>query len=243
MCAQPLQLCPTFCDPWTVAHQAPLFMEFFGQEYWSGLPCSPPKDLPNPGTEPRAPVLPALQAHSLPLSHLGNPVWVVIFASQQFLFNRSVGSDSLWPPWTAACQASLSFTISQSFLKLMSIESVMPSTHLILCHLLLLPSEFPSIRIFFNESALCIRWSKYWSFSFSISPSNEYSVLISFRVDWLDLLVVQGNLKSLFQHHSSKASILQCLAFFMVHRTPAGRHQGNHLLLFSHFTDEKLRLR
>ena len=118
---------------------------------------------------------------------------------------------------TAACQASLSITKSWSMLRLMSIESVMPSNHLILCHpLLLLPSIFPSIRIFSNESVLCIRWPKYWSFSFSISPSNEYSRLISFRVDWLYLLAVQGMLKSLLQHHSSKASILQCSVFFIV---------------------------
>ena len=108
--------------------------------------------------------------------------------------------------WSAPCQASLSITNCQSLLKLMSIESVMPSNHLILClPLLLLPSIFPSIRVFSNESALCIRWPKYWSFSFSISPSSEYSGLISFRMDWLDLLAVQGTLKSILQHHSSKA--------------------------------------
>ena len=120
-------------------------------------------------------------------------------------------------PWTAACQASLSITNSRSLLKLTSIESVMPSNHLILCRpLLLLPSTFPSIRVFSNESALHIRWPKYWSFSFNISLSNEYSGLISFRMDWLDLLAVQGTLKSLLQHHSSKASILQRSAFFTV---------------------------
>ena len=120
-------------------------------------------------------------------------------------------------PWTAAHQASLSITNSQSLLKLMSIASVIPSNHLILCHPLLLPTSiFPSIRIFSNESVLLISWPKYWSFSFSISPSNEYSRLISFRMDWLDLLVVQGTLKSLLQHHSSKASILWHLAFFIV---------------------------
>ena len=120
-------------------------------------------------------------------------------------------------PWTAACQASLSFTISQSLLKLMSIESVMPSNHLILCYpLLLLPSIFPSIRVFPSESALRIRWPKYWSFSFSISPTNEYSGLISFRIDWFDLLAVQGTHKSLLQHHSSKASIFRHSAFFTV---------------------------
>ena len=120
-------------------------------------------------------------------------------------------------PWTAACQASLSITNSWSLFKLMSIESVMPSNHLILCHPLLLPpSIFPSIRVFSNESVLCIRWPKYWSFSFNISPSNKYSGLISFRMDWLDLLRVQGTLKSLLQHHSSTASILRHSAFFMV---------------------------
>merc|ERR1719295_1363064 len=120
-------------------------------------------------------------------------------------------------PWTAARQASLSIANSQSSCKLMSIESVMLSNHLILCHpLLLLPSIFPSIRIFSSESALHIRWPKYWSLSFSISPSNEYPGLISFRMDWLNLLAVQGTLKSLLQHHSSKASILRCSAFFTV---------------------------
>ena len=118
-------------------------------------------------------------------------------------------------PWTAACQASLSITSSQSLLELMSIESVMPHNRLILCHPLLPPSIFPSIRVFSNESVLCIRWPKYWSFSFSISPSNEYSGLIFFRTDWFDLLVVQGTLKSLLQHHNLKASVLQCSAFFM----------------------------
>ena len=120
-------------------------------------------------------------------------------------------------PWTAAHQASLSITNSRSLLKLMSIKSVMPSNHLILCHpLLLLPPISPNIRIFSNESPLCIRWLKYWSFSFNISPTNEHPGLISFRMDWLDLLAVQGTLKSLLQHHSSKASILRCSAFFMV---------------------------
>ena len=120
-------------------------------------------------------------------------------------------------PLTAARQASLSFTISWSLLKLMSIESGMPSNHLILCRpLLFLPSIFPSIRVFSNQSALRIRWSKYWSFSFNITPSSEHPGLISFRMDWLDLLAVQGTLKSLLQHHSSKASILWCSAFFIV---------------------------
>ena len=119
-------------------------------------------------------------------------------------------------PWTAAHQASLSITSSRSLPKLMSIESVMPSNHLILCRpLLLLPSTFPSTRVFSNESVLHIRWPKYWSFIFNISPSSEYSGLIFFRMDWLDLLAVQGTLKSLLQHHSSKASILQHSAFFI----------------------------
>ena len=119
--------------------------------------------------------------------------------------------------WAAAGQASLSITNTRSLPKLMSIELVVPSDHLILCRpLFLLPSIFPSIRVFSNELVLCIRWPKYWSFSFSISPSNEHSGLISFRTGWLDLLAVQGTLKSLLQHHSSKASILQCSAFFIV---------------------------
>ena len=119
--------------------------------------------------------------------------------------------------WTAAHQASLSITNFRSLPKLMSIESVMPFNHLILCHPFLLPpSIFPSIKVFSKESALCIRWPKYWSFSFSISPSNEHPGLLSFRMDWLDLLAVQGTLKSLLQHHSSKPSILQLSAFFIV---------------------------
>ena len=125
-------------------------------------------------------------------------------------------SDSV-TPWTAACQASLSITNSWRLLKLMSIGSVMPSNHLIQCRpLLLLPSIFPSVRVFSNESALHIRWPKYWSFSFNITPSNKHPGLISFRMDWLDLLAVQGTFKSLLQHHSSKVSILQRSAFFIV---------------------------
>ena len=120
-------------------------------------------------------------------------------------------------PWTAACQASLSITNSRRLLKLMFIESVMPSNHLLLYHpLLLLPSVFPSIGVFSNESVLLIRWPEYWSFSFSISPSSEYSGLISFRMDWLNLLAVQGTLENLLQYHSSKASVLQHSAFFIV---------------------------
>ena len=129
---------------------------------------------------------------------------------------QSLSHDQLFTtPRTAACQSSLSFTVSQSLLKLMSIE--MPSNHLTLCHpLLLLPSNFSSIRVFSNESFLPIRWPKYWSFHFSISSSKECSGQISFRMNWLDLLAVQGTLKSLLQHHTSKASILRCSAFFTV---------------------------
>ena len=151
----------------------------------------------------------------LPALFFSRLLWLLeVFCSVQF--SCSVVSDSLQPDGTAARQASLSFTISQSLLKLMSTELVMPSNHLILCQpLLLLPSVFPNIRVFSSESLLCIRWPKYWSFSFSISLSNECSGLTSFRIDWFDL-AVQGTLKSLLQHYSSKASILQCSAFFMV---------------------------
>ena len=137
-----------------------------------------------------------------------------------FQFSSAQSLSHVWlfaTPWTTACQASLSITNSRSLLKLMSIKLVRPYNHLILCvPLLLLPSIFPNIRISSNKSVLHIRWTNYWSFSFSISPSNEYSGLISLRMDWLDLLAVQGTLKNLLQHHSSKASILQCSAFFIV---------------------------
>ena len=136
--------------------------------------------------------------------------------NSDLLLSRSVMSDTV-APWTTALQASLSFTISCSLLQFMSIESVMTSNYLTLCcPLLLLPSVVPSIRVFSNESVLRIRWPKYWSFSFNISHLNEYSGLILFRIDWFNLLAVQGTLKSLLQHHRSKASILQCSAFFMV---------------------------
>ena len=131
-------------------------------------------------------------------------------------------------PWTAACQGFLSIANSPSLLKLMSIELVMPTNYLILCRpLLLLPSIFP-IRVFSNESALRIRWPKYWSFSFNISPNNEHPGLIYFRMDWLDLLAVQGTLKSLLQHHSSKASILRCSAFFIVQLSSIHDYWKNH---------------
>ena len=142
------------------------------------------------------------------------------FCISELWFSSVQSLSHVWlftTPWTIAQQASLSMTNSWSLLKFMSIESVMPSNHLILCHPFLLPSSiFPSIRVFSNESALCIRWPKYWSFSFNISPSNEHPGLISFRMDWLDLLAVQGTLKSLLQHYSSEASILLCSVFFIV---------------------------
>ena len=138
------------------------------------------------------------------------------YMQSSVLFSRSIMSNSA-TPWNGVCEASLSITNSRSLLKLMPIDSVMPSNHLILCHpLLLLPSIFPSIRVFSNESVLHIMWPKYWSFSFSISTSNEYSELTSFMKGWSDLLAVQGTLKSLLQHHSSKPLILQCSAFFIV---------------------------
>ena len=142
----------------------------------------------------------------------------VLIEHSQFSSDQSLSRVQLFAtPWTAACQASLSITNTQSPPKPMSIESVMPSNHLILCcPLLCLPSFFPSIRVFSNESAICIRWPMYWSFSFNISLSNEHPGLISFRMDWLDLLAVQGTLKNLLQHHSSKASILQDSVFFIV---------------------------
>ena len=145
------------------------------------------------------------------------PLWASHVALSSLQFSHSVLSHSLRQiPWTAAHHAFVSITNSWSLLKHMSIESVMPSNHLILFHPLLLPSIFLRIRVFSKESMLCIRWPKYWSFSFSISPSNEYPGLIFFRMDWLDLFAVQGTLKSLLQHHSSKASILQWSAFITV---------------------------
>ena len=181
-----------FATPWTVAYHTPPSMGFPKHEYWSGLPFPSLGDLCDPAIEPGSSSL---------------------FSSVQSLSRVQLFAT----PRIAARQASLSITNSRSSPTPMSIESVMPSNHLILCHpLLLLPSIFPSIRVFSNESALCSRWPKYWSFSFNISLSNEHPGLISFRMDWLDLLAVQGTLKSLLQHHSSKASILQCSAFFIV---------------------------
>ena len=156
----------------------------------------------------------------MPILFRRKDFWIKTIRFSEIKISSVQSLSRVWlfvTPWTAVCQASLSIANCQSLLKLMSIESVMPSNHLILCWpLLLLPSIFPSIRVFSNESVLHIRWPNNWSFSFSISPSNEYSGLISFRIDWLDLLAVRGNLKSLLQQHSSKASILQRSAFFIV---------------------------
>ena len=193
-----LPTCPTLWDPMDYSLPGSSSMGFSRQEYWSGLPCPLPGDLPNPGLKPHLLSLLHWQAGSLPLLPPGKPreAFVVRSLSHVWLFAT---------PWTAACQASLSFIISQSLLKLMSIESVMPSNHLFLCYpLLLLPSIFPSIRVFSNESGLHIRWPKYWSFSFSISPSSEYLGLISFRTNWFDLLAVQVTLKS----YSSRGAIV-----------------------------------
>ena len=193
--------------PWTVPHQAPLSMGFPGKN--TGVDCHFLFQVIFLTQRLNLCLQHLLHWHtgSLPLSHLGN------LSSVQSLSHVQIFAT----PWTVARQASLSITSSQSSCKLMSIESVMPSNHLILCRpLLLLPSIFPSIRVFSNESALHIRWPKCWSFSFNISPSNEYSGLISFRMDWLDLLAVQGIRKSLLQHHIWKASILRRSAFFTV---------------------------
>ena len=190
--------------------QPPPFIGFPRQEYWSGLPFPFLGNLPNPGIE----LLPiALQADSLLSEWSGKARLYREISSVQLL--RCVWLFAT--PWNAALQASLSITNSWSLFKLMSIESVMPSNHLISWHPLLLPPPiFPSIRVFSNQSVLHIRWLKYWSFSFSISPSSEYSGLISFRMDQFDLLAVQGTLKSLLQHHSSKASILRHSAFLKI---------------------------
>ena len=161
----------------------------------------------------------------LPTSYL--ILYMVVYVSQSV---QSLSRVRLFAtPWIAACQASLSITNSWGLLKLTSIESVIPSNHLILCHpLFLLPSILPSLRVFSNESVLHIRWPNYCSFSFSISPSNEHSGLISFRIDWLDLLAVQGTLNSLLQHHHSKASILQSSPFFIVQLSHPYMTSGNH---------------
>ena len=205
-----------FAMPWTVAHQSPLSMGFSRQGYWSGLLCTTPRDLPDQRIEPASLMFPALAGRFF---FTIRATWEahIRYHFSSIQFSRSVVSDSLRshesqharPP----CPSPTPGVHSNST----SIKSVMPSSHLILCHpLLLLPPIPPSIRVFSNESTLRFRWPKYWSFSFSITPSKEHPGLISFRMDWLDLLAVQGTLKSLLQHHSSKASILRHSAFFTV---------------------------
>ena len=196
-----------FVTPWTVACQAPPSMGFCRQEYWSGLVFPSTGCLPDPGIKPRSPEWTG-RYH---LSHHGSPYFSV-FGSVQSLSRVQLFATS----WSTAHQTYLSITNSQSLLKLMSIEVVVPSNHLILSS----PSP-PALnlfqyQLFSNESALHNRWPKYWSFSFNNSPSSEHPWLISFRMDWLDLLAVQGTLKSLLQHHSSKASVLCHSAFFIV---------------------------
>ena len=212
--ANSFQLCLTLATLWTVVWQAPVSIRFSRQEYWSGLPFLFQGMFLTQGSNPCLLHLLYWQEDSLPLSYLGNQViakYLLLIRSCFGLLAMTSDFGSLLPlvqslssvwllvtPWIAAYQASLFFTVTQSVLKPMSIESVMPSNHFILCHPLLLPpSIFPSIRVFFNESAPCIRWPRYWSFSISISPFNKYSGLISFRMDLLDLLAAQGTLKSL----------------------------------------------
>ena len=204
-----IQSCLTLCDPMNCSPPSSFVHGDSSGKNTGVVPGPPPGDLPNPGIKPRSP---ALQTDSLASEPIRKPT--KNFSSVQF--SCSVMSDSV-TPWAAAGQAFLSITNPWNLLKLMSIESVMPCNHLILCHPLLLPpSIFPSIRVFSNESVFHIRWPKYWSFSLNISPSKEHPGLISFRMNWLDLLAVQGTLKSLLRHHSSKASILPCSAFFIV---------------------------
>ena len=201
-----------FVTPGTVVHPAPLSMGFSRQESWSGLPCPPPGNLLDPGIKPMSLMFPALAGRFFTISTTWEAyVYINEYYSAIVVVIQLPSHVRLFAiTRTVAWQASPSLTISLNLPKFMSIESLMPSRHLILCHpLLLLPSVFPSIRVFSNESILHIRWPKYWSFSFSISPSNEYSGLIFFRIDWFDRLTVQGTLKSLLQNHSSKASILQ----------------------------------
>ena len=190
------------------------------QGYWSGLPFPSPGNLPKPGIESTSP---ALAGRFLTTEPLGKPIGlaihmvILICLNQSIQFSHSVVFDSLQLHGLQHTSLPCLPRTTQSLLKLMSIQLVMPSNHPNLCHpLLLLPSVFPSIRVFSNESVLCFRWPKYWRFSFSISHSNEYSGLISFRMDWFDLLAFQRTLKSLLQHHSLRTSVLWCSAFFRV---------------------------
>ena len=194
-----------FATLWTVVHQAPLSMGFSRQEYWSGSPCPPPRDLLNPGIEPMSPASSGILYHwASREAHIHCTV-VQLLSSVQLFAHQGLHHATLpcLSPSSGVCSNSCPLSPN--------------AIHLILClPLLLLLSVFPSIRVFFNESVFCNRWPKYWSFSFSISPSNEFSCLISFTIAWFYLLAVQRTLKSLLQHHSSKASILHRSAFFMV---------------------------
>ena len=234
-----------FATPWTEACQAPLSTEFSRQEYWSGFPFPSPGDLPDPGIEPHLQLgrqehyhwatwaspfslttFNSCKIHGNFQTERGNNMQATVRADSTFRATKKYQFSSVQSlshvqlfatPWIPGHQASLSITNSRSSLKLTSIKLVMPSRHLILCRpLLLLPPISPSIRVFSNESTLHMRWPKYWSFSFSIIPSKEIPGLMSFRMDWLDLLAVQGTLKTLFQYHRSKASLLWCSAFFTV---------------------------
>ena len=217
-CCLVAQLCLTLCNPMDYSPRGSSVHGISKARILEWVAISSPGDLPNPWIEPMPPVL---QANSSPVSHQESPNEIILWLAYRLPFSQfsSVTQSclTLCDPMIAALQASLSITNTQSSLKLMSIELVMPSSHLILCRplLLLLPNP-PSITVISNESTLHIRWPKYWSFSFSISPTNEHPGLISFRMDWLDLLAVQGTLKSPLQHHSSKASILRCSAFLTV---------------------------
>ena len=197
-----------FCvAPWTAACQSTLSMGFSRQEYWSRLPLPSPGNLPNPDIKP------SLKSLGL----VGRFFTTSNTSVSSGQFGHSVVSHSLRPHRLQHARPPCPSPAPRGLLKLMSIELVRSTNHLILCHpLLLLPSIFPNIRVFSNESALHIRWPQYWNFSFNISPSKEHSGLISFRMDCLDLLVVQGTLKRLLQQHSSKASILQCSTIFIV---------------------------
>ena len=183
-----------FANPWTAARQVPLSLGLSRQEYWSGLPFPTPEDPPDAGIEPMSSVSPADRFFT---AESPRKPW-----KNHGFCSVTKSCLTLCYPWTAECQAFFYFTVTQSLLKLMSIELVMPSNHLILSPTSPPSSVFPSIRIFSHESALCIRWPKYWSFS--VSPSNEYSGLISFRIGWFYLLALQGTPKRLLQHHNSK---------------------------------------
>ena len=217
VCVLVTQSCPTLCDPMGCSPSGSSVHEIFQARIleWVAISFSRGSSWPQDQTR-----VSCIAGRLFTMSHKGNPNIHCIYKKPSYQFSSVQSLSCVWlfaTPWTAARQTSLSITNTRSPPKPMSIVSVMPSNHLILSHpLLLLPSIFPSIRVFSNESALHIRWPKYWSFSFNPNPSNEHPGLISFRMDWLDLLAVEGTLKTLLQHHSSKASILQHSAFFIV---------------------------